>query len=156
MLSEEKVSESNLIATRDSQIWLQENIHFVYVTGESGIIEVFELIEAKLKSQPDSCLTLIYFTSVYLSQPMFKAELESLEKRFPSRLIIHYLFCRNQHHPENFETHQQILEIVINSNTCSTIQFLIQGNEEMISTIADRLHFLGIKSNQIHSQIIYL
>ena len=156
MQTEEKVSESRLKTTGDSQIWHQENSHFVFITGDSGIVDVFELIKAKLKIQPDCCLTLIYFTSAYLSQPLFKAELESLEKRFPSKLIIHYLFCRNQHLAENFEVHQQILEIVINSNTCSAMQFLIQGNEVMISTIGDRLHFLGINSNQIHSHIIYL
>lgn len=131
-----------------------ENDHVVFITGENGIVNVFERLKSRLKNDTESCLTLIYFTSAYIAQPLFKAELENLEKRFPSKLITHFLFCRNQELPESFEAHQQILEIVINSNTCSRIQFLISGNQEMISTIQDRLQFLGIQSNHIHSQII--
>lgn len=132
----------------------EESDHLVFITSESGILGVFEQLKSRLKNHSESFLSLIYFTSAYLSQPLFKAELENLEKRFPSKLITHFIFCRNQELPESFENHQQILEIVINSNTCNTIQFLIHGKDEMINTISDRLHFLGIKSNHIHSQII--
>jgi ferredoxin-NADP reductase len=151
---ESKVIGSVKKTSDEKSIRKDKNAHLVFITGESGITEAFKLIKSKLTSDPESCLTLIYYTSAYLSQPLFKAELENLEKRFPSKLITHYLFCRNQERSESFESHQQILEIVINSNTCNTIQFTIQGSEEMIHTICDRLQFLGIKSNHIHSQII--
>ena len=154
MPSEKKLTESPLMTARFNRISPAKHDHFVFITGESGIIDVFERIKSKLRNETDSCLTLVYFTSAYLSQPLFKAELESLEKRFPSKLITHYLFVRTQNHPENIEGHQQILEIVINSNTSSTMQFLILGSEEMVSSVTDRLHFLGVKSNHIHSQII--
>jgi ferredoxin-NADP reductase len=154
MQTEKKVTESHLTTTGKNTIRLEKNAHFVFITGERGINDAFELIKSKLRNEPDSCLTLIYFYSAYLSQPLFKAELENLEKRFPSKLITHFLSCRNEHLPEYLESHQQILEIVINSNTFSTMLFMIQGNEEMINSFSDRLHFLGIKSNHIHSQII--
>jgi len=134
--------------------WQQKNAHFVFITGENGIHIVFDLIKSKLKNDQNSCLTLIYFTSSYVSQPLFKAELESIEKRFPSKLITHFLFTANQNHPENTAWHQQILEIVINSNTFSVMPFLIIGKEELVASVNDRLHYLGIKSNHIYSHII--
>jgi Na+-transporting NADH:ubiquinone oxidoreductase subunit NqrF len=133
--------------------WKEENAHFVFVTGENGIHTVFDLIKSKLKNDQNSCLTLIYFTTAYVSQPLFKAELESLEKRFPTKLITHYLFSANQINPENTTWHQQILEIVINSNTCNTMPFLILGDDELVAFVSDRLHFLGVKSNHIYSHI---
>lgn len=132
----------------------EKNAHFVFITSENGIHIVFDLIKSKLKNEHNCCLTLIYFTSAYLSQPLFKSELESLERRFPSKLITHYLFTGNQNHPENSIWHQQILEVVINSNTRTTMQFLILGNEELVGIVTDRLHFLSIQSNHIYSQII--
>ena len=135
-------------------IWHKTNTHFVFISGESGIHKGFDLVKSMLKYKHDCCLSLIYYTSAYLSQPLFKAELENLEKRFPTKLITHYLFANKQDHPENIEWAQQVLEIVINSNTSSSMQFLIWGNEEMVESITHRLHFLSIRTDQIYSHII--
>jgi len=134
--------------------WQEKKAHFVFVTGENGIPTVFDLVKSKLKNDQKSCLTLIYFTSAYASQPLFKAELESLEKRFPTKLITHYSFSTNANHPEDTAWHQQVLEIVINSNTFNTMSFLIIGNDELVASVTDRLHFLSVKSNHIYSHII--
>jgi ferredoxin-NADP reductase len=150
----EKQFTDSVLTTVGNTTHEDRGSHFVFITAEYGIIDVFERIKSKLKNDPFSCLTLIYFSSACLSQPLFKAELESLEKRFPSKLITHFMFCRNEHFPEYLESHQQVLEIVINSNTFSEMQFLVSGDAEMLSTVGDRLHFLGITSNHIHSQII--
>jgi len=132
----------------------QDSAHFVYISDESGIITAFDQIKSKLRCELNGYLTLIYSTPVYLSQPLFRAELENIEKRFQSRLITHYVYNRNPHPSDNPDNHQQILEIVINSNTCRMMQFLILGHEEFASTVTGRLQFLGIKSDQISSQII--
>jgi hypothetical protein len=131
-----------------------DSAHFVFISDESGIITAFEQIKSKLRSEFNGCLTLIYSTPVYLSRPLFRAELENLEKRFPSKLITHYVSNRSPHPSDNPETHQQIMEIVINSNTCGMMQFLILGQEEFAGMVIGRLQFLGIKSNQLNSQII--
>jgi len=154
MQTEKELPELDWVISGFKKIWQEKNAHFVFISGENGIHIVFDLIKSKLKNEQNCCLTLIYFTSAYLSQPLFKAELENLEKRFPSKLITHYLFTGNQNHPENISWHQQILEIVINSNTFNTMPFLIIGNEELVASVSDRLHFLGIKSNHIYSHII--
>jgi ferredoxin-NADP reductase len=154
MQTEKDWSELNGLNSGLKNICLETNAHVVFICGESGIHEVFSLVKSMLKDKHDCCLSLIYFTSAYLSQPLYKAELENLEKRFPTKLITHYLFANKQDHPENIEWAQQILEIVINSNTSSSMQFQIWGNEEMVDTVTHRLQFLSIRSNQIYSHII--
>lgn len=154
MQTEKEISEIKRKTAGFKNVLQERNAHFVFITGELGIHPVFDLVKTKLQSEYNSCLTLIYFTSANLSQPLYKAELENLEKRFPSKLITHYLFTGNQNCPENRNWHQQILEIVINSNTRSVMEFLILGTEEFIETVTDHLHFLSIHSNHIYSQII--
>ena len=152
MLPEKKPKDSTSSGLKKSTSG--DSSHFVFISDESGIIPVFEQIKSKLRSEVNGCLTLIYSTPVYLSRPLFRSELENLEKRFPSKLITHYVFNRNPRPSDNSDTHQQILEVVINSNTCGIMQFLILGHEEFGGMIAGRLQFLGIKANQIKSQII--
>jgi hypothetical protein len=154
MQTEKELPELDWVTSGFKKTLQKKNAHFVFITGDNGIHIVFDLIKSKLKNEHHCCLTLIYFTSAYLSQPLFKAELENLEKRFPAKLISHYLFTGNQNYPENSIWHQQILEIVINSNTRTAMQFLILGNEELVGTLTDRLHFLSIHSTHIYSQII--
>jgi hypothetical protein len=152
MLPEKKTSDSTSSGLKKSRCG--DNSHFVFVSDESGIIPVFELIKSKLRSELNGCLTLIYSTPVYLSRPLFRAELDNLEKRFPSKLITHYVFNRNPHPSDNTEAHQQIFEIVINSNTCGMMQFLIVGQEEFADMATGRLQFLGVRTYQISLQII--
>jgi hypothetical protein len=152
MQTEKRVKEP--VSSRTKNVSPEESAHFVYISDESGIISAFEQIKSKLRSELNGCLTLIYSTPVYLTQPLFRAELENLEKRFQSKLITHYVFNRNPRPSDNPDTHQQILEIVINSNICGMMKFLILGHEEFAGMIDGRLQFLGIKTYQIKSQII--
>ena len=132
-----------------------KSAHFICISSESGIIQAFEQIKSRLGGELNSCLTLLYSIPADLSLPLFKAELDSLEKRFPSRLITYYLFSHPHHPFENSGRHQQVLEIVINSNTCTRMQFQVLGQEDFVGMVVERLHFLGIKTYQIKSQIIY-
>ena len=131
----------------------EQDNHFVFVTDDSGISSAFNQIKSHLRNEEFSFLTLIYFVLDAATQPLFKSEIENLEKRYPSKLITHFVFSESRISPDNFEKYQQILEIVINSNTCDEIQYLIIGELNLFGMISDRLHFLGINSNQIKSQI---
>jgi len=136
-------------------ISLGESAHFICISSESGITAAFEQIKAALRGEANQCLTLVYSTPADPTQPLFKAELESLEKRFPSRLITHYVSSQHLHAADNSASHQRILEIIINSNTFGRMQFQVLGQEDFAGMIIDRLQFLGIPTNQIISQIIY-
>ena len=126
--------------------------HFVFITDDSGIVPVFEQIKSKLGLEVNNCLTLVYSISGKEGQPLFKAELESIEKRFPAQLLTHYLFSGNLIPRENTDQIQQALEIILNCNLRKLVQFLVLGKADFIESVSERLHFLGIKPNQIYSQ----
>jgi hypothetical protein len=141
---------SNVICTEPPN-----EAHLVFISDEYGISSVFEQIIALLRSDLNRCLTLIYATSGLQSQAIFRAELESLEKRFPSQLVTHYLIKRSSASYGNPGLNLQILEVVINCNIKQFIKFLVVGYSELVESVTDRLCFLGIDSNQIYSQTIY-
>jgi hypothetical protein len=128
--------------------------HCVYICCENGIHTAFDQIKCGLKTGLKDCLTLIYSTPAFLAQPLFKAELENLERRFPSQLLTHYVYRRNQNCDDDSGLHQSILEIVINSNTSPVMDFMVMGKEDFAGMISGRLTYLGINENQIHTQII--
>jgi len=126
--------------------------HFVFITDDSGIVAVFEQIKSKLGLEVNNCLTLVYSISGKEGQPLFKAELESIEKRFPAQLLTNYLFSGNLIPRENADQIQQALEIILNCNLRKLVQFLVLGEADFIESVSERLHFLGIQPNQIYSQ----
>lgn len=128
--------------------------HFVFITDDSAITPTFELLKLKLRKEPQSCLTLIYTLTGETSYPLFSAELETIERRFPAQLITHYVSGTEPVYPANSEKIQQILEIVINSNIRKTMQFLVLAKTELEEEVIGRLTFLGIRPNQIHSKTL--
>ena len=126
--------------------------HFVFITDDSGIVAVFEQIKSKLGLEANNCLTLVYSISGKEGQPLFKAELESIEKRFPAQLLTHYLFNGNLVLRENADQIQQTIEIIINSNLRKWMQFLVHGEADFVESVSERLHFLGIQPIRIYSQ----
>ncbi len=130
-----------------------KDLHLVFVTDDAGISTAFELLKSNLSLELDSCLTLVYTISEDPNHFLFKAELKSLVKRFPTQLITYPL-----HHGELVSSYncgaiQRVLEIVLNCNVRKHLQFLILGQAGLVETATDRLQFLGIDSGQIHSQI---
>ena len=131
---------------------LVNDFHLVFITNDSGIVGVFEQIKSKLGLEINNCLTLVYSVSDKESQPLFKAELESIEKRFPAQLQTHYLFKGNLIARENADQIQQTLEIIINCNLRKLMLFWVQGETDFVESVSERLHFLGIQPSQIYSQ----
>ncbi len=153
MQTEKKSTVFPFVSSRVKQGRAGTNSHFAFVTDDRGIHSAFELIKTKLKDECNSFLSLIYSVNDPLSPPLFVAELESLERRYFSQLITYYESSGSISYPENLDMNQQLLEIIINCNTCEKMQFLLLGREELVAWFTERLLFLGINSNQIHSQI---
>lgn len=128
------------------------NPHFVFVTNEAGISSVFGQIKEKLKFAPHSYLSLVYCTTD--EHPLFRSELENLERRYPSQLITYYTLPPDPEQKESPGACQKILEMIINSNTSEWMQFKLTGGEDFCVATEDRLRYLGVISNQVQSQII--
>lgn len=129
------------------------NAHFAFVTDDYGIPEAFERIKDKLKNEHNTFLSLLYSVNAPFYHPLFAAELESLERRYSSQLITYYEFAGGLACQGDSGINRQLLEIIINCNTCEIMQFLILGQEDLVTGVTGRLLFLGIQPDQIHSQI---
>jgi hypothetical protein len=154
MQTEKKRAQFPFVSPGIQQSREATNNHFAFITDDCGIHTAFELIKFKLRNECDSFLSLIYSVNGPFSHPLFVAELESLGRRYYSQLITYYEYSGGMENPGNSDINQQLLEIIINSNTCEKLQFLVLGQEDLVIRVTGRLLFLGIQPNQIHSQIL--
>ena len=126
-------------------------IHLVLLSDETGILTAFNLIKSKLANSSSNFLTLIYSVSQLEDSPLFKTELNCLEKRFSHQLEIHYII--NSTNISIWKTIlQETLEVVINSNISTTMLFQAVGNVQLVEFVTERLYYLGIRENQILTQ----
>lgn len=153
MQPKQNVNEAPIVETNCQNKRLGDNLHEVFITDHNGIDLAFDKIKCKIRNEPGSFLTLIYSIQWLFPTPLYQSELELLERRFPSRLLTYYAFNCDMVSLGISEIDQQLLEIVINSNTSDYFHFHTIGQEELIESVTSRLLFLGIKSNQISSHI---
>jgi len=128
---------------------LADETHVVFIADELGIGNAFETIKSKLGNGQNNCLTLIYSIPDNPVQPLFKAELESIEKRYPAQILTYYVSGKGILPIDQTDKIQQILEIVINCNTRKRMQFEMRIQAEQAETVAGRLTYLGINPTQI-------
>ena len=118
------------------------SLHFVYVVDEAGMSRIFTDLKQKLVLQHH--VTLIYFSPK--DNFIFKRELEILQKRYPSQIIV---YKKGEELIDASTSVQELLEAVINSNTKDNLIFILSQDEELIHIVSNRLWFLGICKNQI-------
>jgi hypothetical protein len=146
--------ESSTPISGDEKLGAGPTLHSVYITDNTGIDRVFERIKSRLREEQFSCLTLIYSIIEGSPVPLFSGELETIERRFPAQLITYYVPVIDLVFPCQPERFQSQLEIVINSNICKHMQFMVHGEASLVEVVVGRLTFLGINATQIHSQIL--
>ncbi len=113
--------------------------HAVFIADNDGMNLLFPLMVNHLKNNGDDGL---HMSLLYVSEDntfIFKEELSVLATRYPTVFIIHY--------KDIFR--QELLEVIINSNTRKNIQFHIAMPEPYRESIAQRLVFLGIETSDI-------
>jgi ferredoxin-NADP reductase len=120
------------------------SLHSVYIIDEEGIIIIFTELKQMLALQPESHTTLIYCS--FENNSIFDKELEILQKRYPTRLI---LYPVREKVIDISTSLQELLEAVINSNTKYRQIFILSGNEELIYIASNLLCFLGVSKSQI-------
>ena len=118
------------------------SLHFVYVVDEEGMSRIFADFKQKLVLQHHA--TLIYFSPE--DNFIFKRELEILQRRYSSQIILHQM---GEKLIDGSTSIQELLEVVINSNTKDNLIFILSGDEELGHIASNWLWFLGIRKNQI-------
>ncbi len=128
----------------------KKSSHFVLICDESGIFNTIRVIKDKLGVGNKVFISLIYVIHSNILNPMFEMELKILEKRFLQDLLVHNLKIE----PREYETIQEFIEAVMNSNTNSELRFSIAGNLEFVDYVSGVLSFLNIDIHNIKSEII--
>lgn len=124
-------------------------IHFVLICDETGIFDGFKIIKDHLGCRGETFLSLIYSVPEDYINPLFEMELRILEKRFSHNLYTYILKIE----PGKYNSIQEFIEAIINSNTNLKMQFLIFGNEEFVDYVTGVLGYLDIDTFSIESKI---
>jgi hypothetical protein len=148
-----EINKVSIIGTKAEDSRNPANTHYVFIADENGISIVFTELKSKLADNSTGFLTLIHSTDQDKKIPLFKAELQSLEKRFSHQLEIHYI-SNGDNNLLSKTILQETLEVVINSNINNDMQFQVFGNDKLVELVMEELCFLGIKQNQISFQKI--
>lgn len=127
----------------------KNKFHLVLICDESGIFDAFRIIKEHLECRGKIFLSLIYSVAENYLNPLFEREISILEKRFSHHLYAYTLKVE----PGKYDSIQEIMEAIINSNTHLKMQFLIFGNDEFTDYASGVLGYLDIDTYSIKSKI---
>lgn len=143
----------SIIDTQNKPLQHESPIHKVFITHGNGVFTAFNMVIDSLKSEITNDLTFIYITPELPAKPLFKAELELLERRFNGRLLVYFVDGCQVTSDECLQLKQELLEVVINSNTKPQMYFYLIGNDDFADKANHCLLFLGINANDIIQKI---
>lgn len=126
--------------------------HLVLICDEIGIFDAFRLIKDHLGTKSENFLSLIYSVPEGLVNPLFEREISVMEKRFSHNLFTYTLKIE----PGNYETIQEFIEVIINSNTGLRMRFMIFGIEAFADYASGVLRYLNIDSISIQKSKLTL
>ena len=125
-----------------------------FVAG-SGITPVFSIIQTALTEEPNSTFSLVYGNQT-AKETMFMEDLQHLQKTYPNRLIIQYLFSREESENALFgRIDQARVNFLLKNNFHNTNfqDFYLCGPETMIESVSSVLKSNNILSEQIHHEL---
>ena len=121
--------------------------HWVLVADEAGMASIFPELKDKCFDKTVTFITLVYYAEH--NKYSFRQEIDILKQHYPGKFIAFYEVGLIT---ADFEFDSQILETIINVNTCPKIRFLVSGCEEFSLVIEETLHFLGINEITFREQ----
>ncbi|HNX08459.1 MAG TPA: hypothetical protein PLQ44_03675 [Candidatus Paceibacterota bacterium] len=127
--------------------------HYVLIADETGIAVTFDRLKKTLAEHSFGCITLVYAFLNDVPHPLYKAELQSLEKRFSNSLEV-FIISHEAKASVMKAKIQKSIEVIINSNINTVMQFYAGGNAEMVEQVKKLLCFLGIKETQIITEYL--
>jgi hypothetical protein len=128
----------------------KNKLHLVLICDETGIFDAFKTIKEHLGRRDENFLSLIYSVPKNFLNPLFEREISILEKRFSHNLYTYILKVE----PGNDYLIQEIIEVIINSNTNLNMQFLIFGIAEFVDNVSEVVGYLNIDTISIESNIL--
>lgn len=130
------------------------NNYAAFVAG-SGITPVISIIETVLKQEPNSKFLLAYGNTTQL-ETMFHARLLKLQREFPTRLEIEFLYSRERMEGARFgRIDRSIVNLLLKNKFEYTVfdAFYLCGPEPMIDEVSSALKENGINEKAIHFEL---
>ncbi len=137
-------------ANNNSSNSRKNKFHLVLICDETGIFDAFKTIKEHLGNGGEIFLSLIYSVPENYINPLFEREISILEKRFSHNLYTYTVKVV----PGNYDSIQEFIEAIINSNTNLKMEFLIFGIEEFTDYASGVLSYLNMDTVSIKSKII--
>lgn len=129
--------------------------HFVAFAAGSGITPIISMIKSVLANS-DSRFTL-YYGNKTEDATIFKTELNSLASEYGDRLILNYVYSRQESTNKLFEgriSRAKFEEFVReNLEILKADAFFMCGPEQMITEVSEGLEYLGVAKEKIHFEL---
>lgn len=126
----------------------ENNFHLVLICDESGIFDAFRILKEHLGRRDENFLSLIYLVAENRLNPLFEKEITILERRFSHNLYTSTLLVETG----TYDSLQECIEAIINSNVNPEMQFRVFGNLEFADYVAGVLGYLNIDAYSLKIQ----
>ncbi|GAB3265013.1 hypothetical protein GCM10027347_32470 [Larkinella harenae] len=128
---------------------LTPTFHYLFITDEVGIGEVFPRLKARLVEQPTNHVSLIYFSAA--GKYVFRRELDILRLHFPAQFIPFY---ESRQTDLSAFVPQETIEVILNENTRDQLHISLDGSDDFVLSAQEQLHFLGVEKDAIHPHFL--
>lgn len=126
----------------------KDKLHLVIICDETGVFDAFRIIKEHLGGNGETYISVVYSVPDNFLNPLYEREFAILETRFS-----HHLFkCTLIVEPGNYESVQEFIEAIINSNTSAKMEFIALGNLEFVSCISGVLKYLDVDEHKVESK----
>ncbi|QAA82113.1 ferredoxin--NADP reductase [Aequorivita sp. H23M31] len=129
--------------------------HYAAFAAGSGITPVLSLIKSALEEMPQSAFLLVYGNRS-LEETMFYDEIVELQKQYPKRFIVEFVFSRKLEENAKFgRIDRSVVNFFLKNKYGKTSyeSYYLCGPEEMIDEVSATLKHHGINSKQIHHEL---
>ena len=132
-----------------------KNKKYLAIATGSGITPILSLVQSVLELEPKSKFLLL-FGNRSIEDVMFKTELDVLQKTFPDRFFLHYVF--SQKWKENDYTgriNEAMIESVLSEDALNynVDEVFLCGQEAMIDMAKEYFIKQGLTSKQVHFEL---
>lgn len=135
---------------------LEPNLkNYVAFAAGSGITPVLSLIKSTLEEMPQSTFLLVYGNQTK-EETMFYNEIMELQKQFPNRFSVEFVFSRKlEDHAKFGRIDRSVVNFFLKNKYAKTSyeSFYLCGPEEMVDEVSSTLKYNGINSKQIHHEL---
>lgn len=135
---------------------LEPNIkNYASFAAGSGITPVLSLVKSTLEEMPQSTFLLVYGNK-NVEETMFYNEILELQKQFPNRFSVEFVFSRKEEENAKFgRIDRSMVNFFLKNkyNETTYDAFYLCGPEEMIDEVSATLKHNGINTKQIHHEL---